>query len=48
MKKQELAINSETQRIQIMLQDIKNKIDASTKSRSKEKVKDKIWKLTME
>jgi hypothetical protein len=38
-QKQELAINAKTQRAQVLLQDIKNKIEV-TKSRSKEKVKD--------
>lgn len=38
-QKQELAINARTQRAQVLLQDIKNKIEV-TKSRSKEKIKD--------
>jgi hypothetical protein len=38
-QKQELAINARTQRAQVLLQDMKNKIEV-TKSRSKEKVKD--------
>ncbi len=38
-QKQELAINAHTQRAQILMQDIKNKLEISS-SRSKEKVKD--------
>jgi len=38
-QKQELAINAHTQRAQILMQDIKNKLEISSK-RSKEKVKD--------
>ena len=38
-QRQELAINAQTQRAQILMQDIKNKLEISSK-RSKEKVKD--------
>ena len=38
-QRQELAINAQTQRAQILMQDIKNKLEISS-SRSKEKVKD--------
>ena len=38
-QKQELAINAQTQRAQILMQDIKNKLEINSK-RSKEKVKD--------